>query len=187
MKLYLVRHGQSEANVDYKILAFKKDEYVSLTDKGKEQALEVGKKLAVMVKNPVFFVSPWLRTSQTYNQISSCFANSSQVIWTYLIKEHDRNLNWHPINFLKFLAHKDIQRSFESYKDIVFEGGETLAETLERAERCLNLLKNTEAEEVVMVSHGQFLKLLVSLIDGVHPDKIEHQKNCEIVIRTINA
>jgi len=65
--IILLRHGESEANVDHQKYGDVGDPHVSLTDEGREQALDAGSEIAKLVgSRPLFvFVSPYARTRQT--------------------------------------------------------------------------------------------------------------------------
>jgi 2,3-bisphosphoglycerate-dependent phosphoglycerate mutase len=72
MKIYLVRHGESEGNVDkgaYKTIA---DHAIQLTDKGREQAQAAGDWFAsrkVLWEDPYrVWVSPYTRARQTADE-----------------------------------------------------------------------------------------------------------------------
>ena len=83
-RIYIVRHGQSEGNVDKSVYSTKPDYAVNLTEKGVGQAIEVGSKIYhdicvdadLSMWPPVYFyVSPYYRTRQTFIQMSSFFPN----------------------------------------------------------------------------------------------------------------
>ena len=54
-RIILIRHGESEGNVDRAIYNVKPDYALELTEKGKQQARDVGKKLADLVKGQSTF------------------------------------------------------------------------------------------------------------------------------------
>lgn len=70
-RIILVRHGQSQANVDLSLYKRLPDNRIGLTDLGKQQAQEAGKKIKQLIGDGSirFFVSPYKRTRQTYNCI----------------------------------------------------------------------------------------------------------------------
>ncbi len=75
-RIILVRHGESEGNLDESIYSRTPDSHISLTQLGKDQAIEVGKKLKEEVINGgpdetiCVYLSPYLRSKQTYEGIS---------------------------------------------------------------------------------------------------------------------
>lgn len=68
--IYLVRHGESEANVDHTVHYHTADHAINLSSRGKEQALRAGDALAQIIKlapnAPLrVWTSPYQRTRQT--------------------------------------------------------------------------------------------------------------------------
>ena len=70
-RIILVRHGLSEANGNYDILQVIPDNKIHLNKYGIEDAKRAGKKIKEVVKNESikFYVSPYQRTRETYENI----------------------------------------------------------------------------------------------------------------------
>jgi broad specificity phosphatase PhoE len=70
-RIILIRHGESEGNVDRTLFARVPDHLIPLTDRGRAQARAAGAKLKALIGDaPVmFFVSPYERTRQTYREL----------------------------------------------------------------------------------------------------------------------
>lgn len=64
-KIFFVRHGQSESNVDRNILKTKANWAIELTDLGKKQADELGEKLNKEFTHATIYYSPFIRAKQT--------------------------------------------------------------------------------------------------------------------------
>lgn len=66
-RIILLRHGESEANVDSDVYARVPDWRIALTGKGMEQAREAGRRIAESIGDETFgvFCSPYVRTVQT--------------------------------------------------------------------------------------------------------------------------
>lgn len=73
INIFLVRHGQSEANKDESVYFLKKDYELVLTDLGQEQAKAAGIYLNGLMsdKDVAAFVSPYARTRETWGIIQS--------------------------------------------------------------------------------------------------------------------
>ena len=74
MRLYLVRHGETTANLDKAVYLDTADHAVPLSNLGHEQARDAGVKLAERLKSAHkvrVWSSPYLRTRQTANEIRS--------------------------------------------------------------------------------------------------------------------
>eukprot|EP01043_Picozoa_sp_COSAG02_P023262 COSAG02_NODE_1237_length_13725_cov_27.071921_14_plen_557_part_00 len=80
-RVILVRHGESEGNVDLDIYRTKPDAALRLTPKGKAQAVEAGKKLRADIGDSKvhFIVSPYTRTRETLHGILQAFDDPSQI------------------------------------------------------------------------------------------------------------
>jgi 2,3-bisphosphoglycerate-dependent phosphoglycerate mutase len=75
MRLYLVRHGETTANIDKAVYLETADHAVPLSENGHMQAKEAGKKLAAHFANSTsptrVWASPYKRTRQTAQEIMS--------------------------------------------------------------------------------------------------------------------
>jgi 2,3-bisphosphoglycerate-dependent phosphoglycerate mutase len=76
ISIYLIRHGESEANLNKSINAIKADHLVELSPRGQDQAVEAGTKLGAILTEPIkggeviaAYVSPYNRTRQTWNNV----------------------------------------------------------------------------------------------------------------------
>lgn len=80
-RLLLIRHGESVANVERSTYATTPDWKIELTERGKQQAADCGRRLQRLVRNDKLFIyySPYKRTTQTLAQIRP-FLNSQQIL-----------------------------------------------------------------------------------------------------------
>jgi broad specificity phosphatase PhoE len=76
ISIYLIRHGESEANLNKSVNAIKADHPVELSPRGQDQAVEAGTRLAAILTEPIkegeviaAYVSPYNRTRQTWNNV----------------------------------------------------------------------------------------------------------------------
>jgi len=80
-KLILVRHGQSEGNVDEKLYTTKPDNAMRLTDLGWEMARAAGKALRDQIPKDEtvhFIVSPYARTVETFHGLCSAWVDPNE-------------------------------------------------------------------------------------------------------------
>ncbi len=70
-RIILVRHGESQGNVDYSVYETVPDHNIELTPKGCDQARACGQRLRTLVgdESVKFFFSPYTRTRQTMEWI----------------------------------------------------------------------------------------------------------------------
>ena len=80
-RIILVRHGQSQGNVDDKIYSTVPDSQIALTERGFAQAVVAGLQIRSLVGNGTVrcFYSPYLRTKQTMLAILQAF-DSQRVL-----------------------------------------------------------------------------------------------------------
>ena len=74
-RIILIRHGESEANVNCRLFASMPDYIIELTERGRRQAREAGVELKELVKNETlyFYVSPFWRTRTTFEEVAIAF------------------------------------------------------------------------------------------------------------------
>ncbi|WCJ26339.1 Phosphoglycerate mutase family protein [Euphorbia peplus] len=79
-RIILVRHGESEGNVDEVVYTRVADPKIELTKKGRAQAKECGRKIREMIEKDgeddwkvYFYVSPYKRTLQTLQNLAEPF------------------------------------------------------------------------------------------------------------------
>ena len=100
-RIILIRHGESEANVDRYLFGRVPDYTIELTDKGREQAVEAGLQLKRLVgdESLYFYVSPFWRARSTFECIASSFPRTQfayseeprlrEQEWGYLRSKED--------------------------------------------------------------------------------------------------
>lgn len=80
-RIILVRHGESEGNVNHNLYATKPDNKLCLTDRGIQQAVDCGKLLKEIIgdESVKFFLSPFQRTRQTFENIALAWGGKDAV------------------------------------------------------------------------------------------------------------
>lgn len=190
-RIILIRHGQSEANIDPELYKVKPDNKIRLTEKGRQQAREAGKRLKEIVKDESirFYVSSYQRTRETYEGLlESLKENKGYTTFDNRIREQEYgNLQ------------SDMDRQFKDMNKVGelyyrFKGGENGADVFNRA--CLfteHLFREIESIEykkrdnVIIVTHDLFIRLFMlnflnSDLDVYMLNNIRHPENCEFWI-----
>ena len=188
MKLYMVRHGESEANLDYNILKTKRDEDVELSKKGTLDALHAGWELATRLghnRDDVHYIaSTWTRAVQTWVIINGVLGGRNHATYTSRVSEHYMNLVDHPGNWELFELYKKSNWNVKSFLDIRYEDAESIRDVQERAQELIEDLRwraTQGVDRVVCVCHGQFIKQVMCLVKGLDPDTVVHPANGEII------
>ena len=176
--IYIVRHGQSMANIEHKYQGQSYD--TDLTELGRTQALDVGNKLQIRdIK--IIYSSPLKRTQQTADIIATQLG--LKVFPENLLKETDHG-DW------CYLTDDEIKLRWpEMYQlwqtnpsQIIFPNGESFqTQTAKRVIdwwRALDKSKNT-----VIVSHENIMQIIITFILGQTLDHIwEHRiKNGDVI------
>ena len=193
-RIILVRHGQSEANVDCNLYKKIPDSKISLTSLGKEQAKEVGTKLKELVGEGSikFYVSPYLRSKQTYENILLSFKeNTTTYVQDPRLREQEFG-NYHFIEDKQFEEISKVGRFYYRFTE-----GENGADVYDRASQFLDKLfrdiKNLDKkrhDNIIIVCHALFMKMFMMnfleiAVDDF--DSIEDPKNCDFWVIEKNA
>ena len=175
MRSILVRHGQSESNLD-RYIAGRMD--VSLTKKGTEQP----KKTAEELKNEkidICFCSPLKRAKDTAKEILK-FHSNTKVIYDKRITNRDLGeAEGKPFGFL-FGHIEAFEGEFNDFKP---KGGESAKDLIERTKPFLDDLLSYEGKTVLLVAHNWNVRIILSIL--LHKSVEELYKNTEIANASI--
>ncbi len=159
--IILVRHGESEGNVDKNLYLQKPDYAYDLTEKGKQQARACGIELAAKYGGPAaFYVSPYWRTRRTYEGISQ----SIKAVKHYedpRIREQEWGTNFHPKT-------DNLENERDTFGHFYFRipNGESCADVYDRVSDFLGTLwrdfeKYDYPTVSIIVTHGMTIRLFL--------------------------
>lgn len=196
-RIILVRHGQSEGNVNKSVYKDTPDYALHLTETGRKQAHDVGKQLKELIgdQSVKFYVSPFWRTRETYLEIKKWF-DPAIVAPTYedprlIEQEWGQNME----------DRSGYQDKIEEYRDNYGhfyyrfrDGGESCADVYYRMSDFLDTMwrdfrKLTFPQNVIIVTHGMAMRLF--LMRWFHYtveefERIKNPKNCGMFIMEWN-
>ncbi len=187
-RIFLVRHGESEGNIDLSSYARKQDFKLLLTEEGVQQATTAGQYLKQLIGNESvqFYVSPMWRTRMTFEYLASSFERE-QVQW----KEDPRmrEQEWGHFRDLKAnLAIDDERQKFGTFYYRI-KDGESCADVYDRISDFMHSLfrdfENTDyPENIVLVTHGMTIRIF--LMRWFHWtieefESLRNPRNCEII------
>lgn len=200
-RIILIRHGESEGNVDKKVYLTKPDYAINLTEKGRKQAEQAGKEIAKLFERkkltfttkPLvqFYVSPFYRARQTYQEIAKSFA-------PHIMREDPRIREQEWCGKM----HKDgYSKIFEEERDVYghfyyrFLSGESCADVYERVTTFMDTLhrdfeKKDFPENCVIVTHGMTLRVLVMRWFHLSVEEFEYLRNphnCQYYVLELQA
>ena len=187
MNLYCIRHARSIGNENAEAYKMMPEWKIHLTEEGKKQAAKVGDDLNYILSSPVIICSPYVRAVETANIIKSYIDGNSIMFFNPLIRERE----WGNLRdeIEQFKTREERNHLFDFYRRPT--GGESFADVYQRAFVFWEYLKNNFRDDsnIIIVSHGEFLKVLLMIIDGntvEEFDGLQNPKNCEIITRRIH-
>jgi len=170
-KIFLIRHGESEANVDAKRYDDTPDNKIQLSPQGKLQAKKAAENMLLNIpkecKKVKFFVSPFTRTKQTAEILYKTFEEnglecSSQEDPRLREQEMGNYQNQERMKII-FKERHQVGKFFYRVK-----GGESGADVYDRASQFLETLfremdmyHRDKADILVIVTHGLYMRLLL--------------------------
>ncbi|RLN37908.1 hypothetical protein BBJ28_00005243 [Nothophytophthora sp. Chile5] len=166
-RLILVRHGESEGNIDPLLYCSVPDNAMHLTELGYEQAVAAGESIKKIVGNETmrFIVSPYVRTIETFCGILKAWGFEGKSIpWTEepRIREQDFGNFQEP---LKIRECKAQRRRFGSFF-YRFPSGESPADVYDRVssflESLYRMFEKSSEENYVLVTHGVAIRVILT-------------------------
>ncbi len=168
MKLYFVRHGQTNYNAEKDLVNSDPSKDVHLTKLGISQAKDVAEKLKEK-KIDVIFVSRLPRTRETADFINIYHDSPIKVD----ARLDDRNTGMEGKPYSKFI--KSVE---EDVFDMKIGDGESFHEEKERVFSFLEHLKNSNYENVLLVSHGEPIKIIIGFLKKLSDQEIWNLDIC---------
>ena len=193
-RIILVRHGQSEGNVDKSKFENIPDFALNLTEEGIRQAENAGREIKEIIGQETVhvYLSPYYRTRQTYKHIEkSIKLNVRKVFEDPRIREQDWGHLRHPdIN-------EEINLERDNYSTFYYRipDGESGADVYDRVSTFLETLfrdfsKPDYPQNTLIVTHGMTMRLF--LMRWFHWsveefENLRNPKNCQIVVMQKNS
>ena len=187
-QIIILRHGESEANINKSLYETNPDHLMGLTGRGKEQCVERGKSLKPLLdgKNITVWNSPYMRTRQTSEHVLS------QVEADVRIKEDPRlrEQEWGNFYTLDEAIQENEDRKRHSYFFYRIKNGESGADVYDRISTYLETLhrdfRDDEWTDTILIStHG--ITSLIFLMRFFHWPYEEYENanrflNCDYVL-----
>lgn len=196
-RMLFIRHGESESNADPSLHANKQDYAMNLTENGKRQAIEAGKRLKNEFKIPELFgvyLSPYYRTRQTAELALESFYKY-QVQFKY---EDSRLREQQWGNYRELDKNNEIDEERQKYGSYfyVIPGGESVAQVVDRHSSFLETIhrdfeKENYPDTVLFFLHGMSIRAFLTRWFHWTPEEFEtlrNPHNCEIfeIVRNVH-
>ena len=196
--IFLIRHGESEGNVNKLIYAEKPDYALNLTELGHSQARGAGEFLSLKYgdfNDFAVYHSPFFRTMQTLNSIAD--QKNSPLLRTHKfnrrwVREEPRirEQEWHgklPVDGYNHDA--ETERDAYGHFYYRFDGGESCADVYDRVSDFMDTLhrdfqKEDYPENCLIVTHGMTMRLFIMRWFHKTVEEFEswgNPANCQIV------
>lgn len=190
--LFLVRHGESEGNINPKKYYEKLDCDISLTDKGLAQSRKAGNQIIDLQKKYGHYInhsyevyySPYLRAKQTKNVLieglneDKYYDCVARQYCSPLLRERE----WGNLRDIVDAGAKNEDHFNFFYRA---SNGESFSDCYNRVVLFDQFLKNHHAcTNVIVVSHGEWIKLYLMYKFGWDLDdfaRYKNPKNCEVL------
>ncbi|TYZ67982.1 hypothetical protein PybrP1_012493 [[Pythium] brassicae (nom. inval.)] len=182
-RLILVRHGESEGNIDPLLYCHVPDNAMHLTTLGYEQAVAAGRSIKSIVgdESVRFIVSPYVRTIETFQGIKKAWARDAAhaIPWSEepRIREQDFGNFQEP---LKIRECKAQRRRFGSFF-YRFPSGESPADVFDRISSFLESLhrmfEKSAEENYVLVTHGVSIRVILTRYFKYRISEFEQMEN----------
>jgi broad specificity phosphatase PhoE len=166
---------------------------VPLTNTGMIQASQVSNEIIDHLDHwsfgykTLFVNSSYVRARETANIIDKNLSNAGHQykrIETPLIRERE----WGKLReeYESFKTREERNHLFDFYRRPI--DGESFADCYQRAWNFLNWLKTQDTDAALIVSHREFIKTMLMIIDNVKVedfDSIPRIKNCGLIVTEI--
>ncbi len=170
-RVYFVRHGETEGNIG----RFFQSSDTPLTEKGHEGAKAVAARFS-QIPIDAILVSPFVRTQQTAKYISELKGISPETVPSlheFLQSVSIRGKEWASPEGQEYNIERKNNFFNPSWE---CDGAENHAKVIERIKEAVRYIENHSAQNIVIVSHGQFLGLLTTyLLLGKSTDSAIHE------------
>ena len=157
--IYFVRHGETESNTE----GIRQGSAGSLTEKGREQALETAMRFPKNKGRPqAIIASPYERTKETAEIIGKYLKMPAEYSDLLVERKNPTEILGHWSGDREVRAITDrIDKSYHA-DDLRFSDEENFVDLKERAKKLLAYIVERPEERMIMVTHSRFLKMVVS-------------------------
>lgn len=185
-RIILIRHGESEGNVDLSIYSKKPDYAVRLTEKGKQQAIEAGQNIKNIIKDEDYccYYSPYFRAHETMDLAIKVIDNNLDYNKLRKFKREEPRLREQEYSRkLRKDRHYD-EKDREAYGKFFYgmDDGESGAMVYDRVSDCIGTLhRDFEKEDypnnVLIFGHGMTNRLFLVRWFHIPIEEFEMWKN----------
>jgi probable phosphoglycerate mutase len=161
MKLYFIRHGESEANIQHVISNY--GSHYGLTERGKQQVHVLAERLKDLPITTMYS-SPVLRAMDTADILYQSLDLPYRV--TEALREYNCGVLEGKSDEASWRLHRQYYEAWTLRQDYLSkpEGGESFVDIQNRFLPFIESLKPNEDEDILLVGHGGLFHLMLPLI-----------------------
>ncbi|UFJ43011.1 histidine phosphatase family protein [Brevibacillus humidisoli] len=176
MKIFFIRHGESEHNLDRSRMATIHDSKHSLTERGRKQAQTTAQFMSEHVKgSATLFTSPYRRTVETARYINALLPENTPFHENPLLRE------WELGNLYDFQNRSpEAKREYKAAGKFYFRylNGESLADVYLRSalfmQSVVQRLVRQQFDHVIVITHAAFIQMLLGFLQNWPVEKMEN-------------
>jgi broad specificity phosphatase PhoE len=193
-RILLIRHGESQGNIDINQYITVPDYALNLTPRGIQQSQQAGEKIKSIIGDESLhvYLSPYFRTRQTFQHLKTNIeTNISKVVEDPRLREQDWGHFRHPD------ANEEIVRARDSFGTFYYRipDGESGADVFDRVSTFLETLhrdfnKSRYPQNTLIVTHGLTLRLFLMRWFHWTVEEFENLRNplnCQVVVMQKNS
>ncbi len=168
-RIYLIRHGETVWNVASKLQGHTN---VTLSDNGRRQAEQLGKRLACL-KFDQFYASDLARAGETARIIARHHENRDVLMLRELREMNFGRWEGFSIKEIQGMYPDIIKQWWKTPLQTRLPGGESLGDLVQRVVAVVkNIVENSNGSNVLLVTHGGVIRVIVGSVLGM--DLNEH-------------
>jgi len=161
MKLYFVRHGESEANTQH--IVSNRESPFHLTTVGRQRAETLAERLKD-IPFAIIFSSPILRARETADILSKTLDTPYQI--SEALREYDCGILEGKSDDVSWMLHRKYFNDWTLHQNYISkpEGGESFVDIQDRFLPFTVSLKHNKADNILLIGHGGLFQLMLPLI-----------------------
>lgn len=180
----LIRHGESEGNVDKTIYSRKPDYALRLTPNGRSQAYKAGELYKKVIGNGkiAFYCSPFFRTRDTFFDFRKGGDFGADKVYLHYEDSRLREQEWGQRPGMGFDSEMESLRDRTGHYYFRFPNGESCADVENRISSFLNTL-NRDLEKpgfpdhVAIITHGMAMRVFIKRWFHLSVEEFELMRN----------
>jgi broad specificity phosphatase PhoE len=176
LNIYLIRHGESEHNVDRFRMAHTHDSKHDLTELGRKQAQMAAQFMKDYVKgNTILYSSPYRRAMETAKFVHALLPEDTPFYENPLLREWELG-NLYDFNNRTPEAKKEFKAAGRFY--FRYLNGESLADVYLRSSMFMHtvvnrLVQQQRYDNLIVITHSAFIQMLLAFLMNWPVDKLE--------------